>query len=214
LSQHKTEQLYLYTSGKHGIPATKSDDPLLVFRHYQRYLLALTFGFDLETKEWALDIGSGSGYGTELISRHFRNVIGVDADIKAVEYARDVHNRGENVSYIHGGHVRAYDVKFDFITALEVIEHMEPEQGERLIATASKHLSDNGVCVITTPIKEGTAEVPESSSRVPNPWHKHEYSKAELEKVCFKYFEDVQAGETSMGTPEMTFVCRGPKHVD
>lgn len=63
-----------------------------------------------ETGDTALDVGSGSGYLTQLLEKNFDLVIGTDINFKAIN---DQNYKTENLVCCHGGD--ALSVTFDFI---------------------------------------------------------------------------------------------------
>ncbi len=93
-----------------------------------------------------LDVGCGTGAWLERLSRHgFRNLYGVDVEpaqigsTSAKVFQMDVDKDDLQLT----------DVKFQLITAIEVIEHIE--NTGRLLSLVESHLSDNGVFLLTTP---------------------------------------------------------------
>lgn len=190
------EQLYLY-----GPEKTVSDDPTKFFRHMQRYMLAMIHATALEKRDVYVDYGCGSGYGTELISVYFDRSIGLDICPEAVEYAKRTHNRGGTTLFTNS--VAFEGFKPDFITCIEVLEHLGKTQAEHLIAQFGKILDPDGSLVITTPCPDPDGK--------PNPHHLHEYGPDDLYSLLSKHFREVEVEDISLGLLNVIAVCRGPK---
>ncbi|WP_046227682.1 class I SAM-dependent methyltransferase [Paenibacillus dauci] len=93
-----------------------------------------------------LDIGCGVGHYLELAQEHFKNVYGVEPSKTAVEVARQ---KGFTVvnDYFHGE--LKFNLSFDAITIIEVLEHLE--NPVELFKQAATLLSDNGVLLVEVP---------------------------------------------------------------
>lgn len=92
-----------------------------------------------------LDIGCGAGLLTEPLARFGFNMTGLDGAEDALTVAR-AHARPESLSidYRHGmtGDLRRSKEKFDFVTALEIIEHVDdPKESIDDIVSLSKQNS-------------------------------------------------------------------------
>src|ERR1700694_4793114 len=66
------------------------------YEHVHRYLLAagIVSGCDV------IDVGSGAGYGAEMLSRTARSVVGVDIDEAAIAHRKSRYEGG-SVSFVH-----------------------------------------------------------------------------------------------------------------
>lgn len=72
----------------------------------------------------ALDIGCGGGLVCEPLARMGAKVTGIDADRQAITVARSHAERQElDIRYVCGA-VEDHKGKYDFITALEIVEHV------------------------------------------------------------------------------------------
>lgn len=98
-----------------------------------------------------LEVGCGSGLGSVFLSQHCAHVTGIDVKATEVEEAMSLCRR-ENIEF------RTCDLfdldgsqKWDVIVALDVIEHMPIEQGQKLVANIPRHLKPEGMLVIGTP---------------------------------------------------------------
>ena len=109
-----------------------------------------------EPVDFVVDIGCGSGVIAEYLARHARYVIGIDSNVRAIEFARDKFPRA-NLEYRHAliEDVDFEDGTIDRIYSLEVIEHIYFHQAERLLQKAHQILKTSGHIFLTTPNYRG-----------------------------------------------------------
>ncbi len=140
-----------------------------------------------------VDLGCGEGRLMRDLIRdgQFREIVGMDVSVRALEQARDRLHLGEDaapalrerVSLLHGS-VLYRDPRltgFDAAAAIEVIEHLDPP---RLAAFEQAVFQDArpGTVVITTPNAEYNATwetLP--AGRFRHPDHRFEWTRAEFE---------------------------------
>lgn len=92
-----------------------------------------------------LDIGSSTGIMTNEYAKHFRKVVGIDLDLRAVRYANDNFNK-ENLQFL-GSPIEESNFKeasFDVITCSHIYEHVPSDK--ELIENIYKLLKPGGVC--------------------------------------------------------------------
>lgn len=106
----------------------------------------------LPTTARILDVGCGSGAWLNRLSKHgFSNLSGIDHDVQ----------QSANVSFsiqqvdLNNAHWAGVDGKFDLITCLEVIEHVE--NIGNLLEMFRRHLAPDGFILLTTPNVESIA---------------------------------------------------------
>jgi 2-polyprenyl-3-methyl-5-hydroxy-6-metoxy-1,4-benzoquinol methylase len=128
------------------------------FTHYEFYL-AFVREF-MERKGAVLDIGCGAGQNTAMLSRYSRTAIGIDSDPKAAAFARK-HNTVTGASFIAGEFPAPTgpDGWYDYVFAVETLEHVPYEAQERFIKSALALLTTDGLMFITTP-REDTPAAP------------------------------------------------------
>jgi 2-polyprenyl-3-methyl-5-hydroxy-6-metoxy-1,4-benzoquinol methylase len=113
----------------------KTENYLLSANHHlQRYIFALLHS---EKDTTCLDLGCGSGYGAFLMGLQCKNVLGVDKDPEAIEYARNHFNQG-HVGFIEKDMLPIIH-DYDIITCFEVIEHLTEAQGVYLLKSIMNH---------------------------------------------------------------------------
>lgn len=99
-----------------------------------------------------LDCACGTGYGVRLLREQGRaeNVLGVDLDPMAIQYARSNHRPpGTDYSCASATTLPLEAQSFDAVTSFETIEHMEDAEG--LLAEFHRVLAPFGILIISTP---------------------------------------------------------------
>ncbi len=106
--------------------------------------------------EHVLDLGCSQGIASLLLARDGHQVVGVDIDPGAIEFARnellkesEAVRRRVRFELIEAGRLPFEDASFDSVLLGEVIEHLA--RPERVIAEALRVLRPNGRIVLTTP---------------------------------------------------------------
>lgn len=127
-----------------------------------------------------LEIGTGSGYGIEVVAPHARRFVTLDKHAPAPELlARpDVEFRQAVVPPLDFP-----DESFDCVISFQVIEHIRDDR--RFVREIHRVLRPGGRFIVTTP------NAPMSLTR--NPWHVREYTAAELRRLLAPPFREVEA---------------------
>ncbi len=184
---------------------TQSDSPQLYSLSLHRALMAFSLVVDIpdEKRVAYLDFGCGSGMITELIAPGFQRAVGVEKRPEARKYAELVHNRSSARFVDTLESAQAYG-PFNFITAMEVIEHMSLDEAKATLRKLAALLDSDGLLYLTTPIalqKDGSSEE--------NPYHVHEYQPSELVGILQSYFGKVESARLSGRT--FQFFCWEPR---
>ncbi len=125
-----------------------------------------------------LEIGTGSGYGIEVVAPHASSFVTIDK------------HRPEGVVMPEGVEFRQAvvpplpfaDSSFDCVISFQVIEHIDRD-GD-FVREVARVLRDGGIFIVTTP------NAPMSLTR--NPWHVREYTAVELRRLLAAGFSDVE----------------------
>lgn len=132
-----------------------------------------------------LDIGSGFGLGATFLGQNVKEVVGVDVSPYRVDEATKMCSL-ENVSFKLADMVEsAYGEKFDVVTNLDVIEHMDEPLGIKLVENCAKSVKKDGMFILGTPswyIRD--YQGPESKAG-----HVRMYKQEELLEIMDKYFD-------------------------
>jgi 2-polyprenyl-3-methyl-5-hydroxy-6-metoxy-1,4-benzoquinol methylase len=145
----------------------------------------LTFHYKLAEKyvqegDHVLDIACGEGYGTNIISKRARSIIGGDVDAGAVEKANRINKQSDNTQF------RVLDVTktnlpenhFDVCLSMETIEHVD---ADLMLGELQRILKPKGRLILSTP-QNSMGHIPVTAE------HRVEYSYAELKALVEKYF--------------------------
>ena len=127
-----------------------------------------------------LEIGTGSGYGVEVIAPHARSFVTLD---------KHVPEAGSLPCLPHVRYMQATvpplpfaDGSFDFVISFQVIEHIRRDVD--FVREVHRVLRPGGQFIVTTP------NAPMSLTR--NPWHVREYTADELRDLLARSFSAVE----------------------
>jgi GT2 family glycosyltransferase/SAM-dependent methyltransferase len=152
----------------------------VVYEHYHRYLWAAP----LVSARTVLDLGSGEGFGSAILSDTAAHVTGVDLDERTVEHSR-LNYSGANLRFEVGSALdlsRYEDGSFGAVVAFEIIEHVQDQ--ERVLSEVARVLSEDGLLVISTPDRRAYSE---ASGQV-NPFHARELALEEFSALLEAHF--------------------------
>lgn len=127
-----------------------------------------------------LEIGTGSGYGIELVAPHARRFVTIDKHRPQEELLA----RGD-VTFLEAEvpPLPFRDASFDWVISFQVIEHIRDDRA--FVAEIHRVLRPGGRFLVTTP------NAPMSLTR--NPWHVREYTPEELRRLLLGPFSEVEA---------------------
>ena len=151
----------------------------------KEYHFAGEFGKDKKI----MDYGCGPGYGSEILSKYAKKVIGVDIRTKAIDYARRTYQQS-NLTFqvISPSKPLPFKEKyFDVIISSHVIEHI-PDVNTYL-CELKRILKINGKLIISTPNRKFRL-LP--FQKPYNPYHIREYTPKSLKKELKNNFHTVE----------------------
>lgn len=149
---------------------------------FQRSLLAYLEAAKLISGK-VLEIGTGSGYGVNIIAPHTDEFVTIDKYQTGV--ADEAPAGKSNVTFLQMNVPPLHDISsgsFDFVITFQVIEHIQED--DIFLQEISRVLKSGGKLIVTTPNKK--------MSLTRNPWHVREYTVQELEKLLLTCFRKVQ----------------------
>lgn len=146
---------------------------------FQRSILAYHYAADLVSGK-VLEIGTGSGYGIEVIAPKTETFTTIDKHNPASELLEV-----DNVEFISAKvpPLPFEDESFDYVISFQVIEHIKRDKA--FVEEVSRVLKKGGKFIVSTPNK------PMSITR--NPWHVREYSKEEFTTLLSSQFSDIES---------------------
>ena len=126
-----------------------------------------------------LEIGTGMGYGVEVIAPKATRYISIDKELPAQI------NQLENVEYydMEVPPIGFENCSFDAVVSFQVIEHIDDDIA--CVREVARVLRPGGKFVVSTP------NAPMSLTR--NPWHVREYNADELRNLLECHFSKVEA---------------------
>lgn len=147
--------------------------------HLHRYAITK----DYVKNKIVLDIASGEGYGSNLLAKEAKTVIGVDIDEISIELAKKKYNR-ENLKFLTGSadNIPLKDNSVDVVVSFETIEHHDKH--DEMLREIKRVLTPSGVLIISSPDKKYYSDIPKKE----NPFHIKELYLNEFKEVIEKYF--------------------------
>ena len=157
---------------------------------YLRHLAAYNFAMPFVDGKSILEIGCGSGYGTNFLAGIASTVTAVDTSEVAIKYCKEKYNK-DNLIFkrINGTKIPFNDTSFDVCISFQVIEHINPNLVPNWLSEVKRVLKDNGIFIATTPNKK-LRLLP--FQKPWNPHHLKEYDYEELKEILEDVFSDVE----------------------
>ena len=145
---------------------------------FQRSLLAYHEAAKIISGD-VLEIGTGEGYGAEVLSAKATRFITIDKTTPSNLF------QAPNVEFIEAAvpPIPAPNNSFDYVVSFQVIEHIK--QDFELVREVHRVLKPGGKFIVTTP------NAPMSLTR--NPWHIREYRPEELTNLLECTFSKVES---------------------
>jgi 2-polyprenyl-3-methyl-5-hydroxy-6-metoxy-1,4-benzoquinol methylase len=136
--------------------ALTSGPPAQRFWH-QSKLNLLDWFFPVAPGDRIIDVGCGSGVFSDAMARRGADVLGIDANTSAVDYATRTFARPGGATFRKGflDELSLEPASFDKATCLEVIEHVYEHQARKLFADLLVILKPGGQLFVTTPNYRG-----------------------------------------------------------
>ena len=183
---------HLPMDGERYIPEMPAEIEL---EQLHRYALAL----QLCAGKIVLDIASGEGYGSYLMSTSAKAVFGVDISEEAIRHSQSKYTE-KNLKFMVGtcSELPLKDGSVDLVVSFETIEHHD--QHEEMMLEISRVLTPDGVLLISSPDKENYSCMPATH----NHFHVKELYRYEFEGLLNKYFENVAVYGQSALTASIT----------
>ena len=134
-----------------------------------------------------LDLGCNTGYGTEMLFRSAKKVVGVDVSEKAIVSAENQHGHlGIQFQKINGKTLPFDDEAFDVVVSFQVIEHIVDYK--KFIDEIKRIITPEGVIIFTTP----NALLRLDPGMKPwNKFHVREFNHSDLKPLLNTFFKNV-----------------------
>ena len=149
-----------------------------VIDHLHRYALTLNF---IKNKI-VLDVASGEGYGSNLMSKYALKVIGVDISEEAVLHASQKY-KSNNLSFETGSAAKIPldDHSVDVVVSFETLEHHDKHK--EMMTEVKRVLKKDGVFIVSTPERENYQKVDPN-----NIFHVKELNLKEFQDLISEFF--------------------------
>jgi ubiquinone/menaquinone biosynthesis C-methylase UbiE len=149
-----------------------------VYDHLHRYAKALDF---VKGKD-VVDIASGEGYGSNLLSKVANRVTGVDISEEAVEFANNKYS-ASNLSFIVGSadNIPLPNNSIDVVVSFETLEHHDKH--DEMMAEIKRILRPGGLMIMSTPDTDNYKDKGEV-----NHFHVKELNLLEFKQLVSRYF--------------------------
>jgi 2-polyprenyl-3-methyl-5-hydroxy-6-metoxy-1,4-benzoquinol methylase len=151
--------------------------------HLHRYAIANNY---IEGKI-VLDIASGEGYGSNIMSKKASYVYGVDIDVIAVQEAKLKYKK-DNLEFLTGStsQIPLGDNSVEVVVSFETIEHHDLH--DEMMCEIKRVLKPNGILIISTPDKLFYSD----ERNFNNQFHLKELYKQEFVDLMFRNFNKMQ----------------------
>jgi SAM-dependent methyltransferase len=133
-----------------------------------------------------VDLACGEGYGSAVLARSARSVVGVDANPEAFAHARAKYTAA-NLGF-ERNLVELWAGDVDCVVFLQTIEHVQDP--DAVLEHVRELIGPAGVAYVSTPNVLTLA--PKGAQRSGNPWHVREYRPQEYRELCARHFSGVQ----------------------
>lgn len=149
--------------------------------HLHRYAIAMA----LIKGKTVLDIASGEGYGSHLMSFEGSYIYGVDIDEETIERAQIKYKR-DNLKFLKGStsQIPLQDNSVDVIISYETIEHHD--EHEQMLIEIKRVLRPEGFLLISSPDKYFYSDI----RKYNNPFHVKELYKDEFVNLISNNFNN------------------------
>jgi 2-polyprenyl-3-methyl-5-hydroxy-6-metoxy-1,4-benzoquinol methylase len=139
---------------------------------------------------YVADVGSGTGFGTHLLTRNAVEVHGYEIDDSALRFSQRVF-ANKKIWFHHGDITNALEGQYDFVTMIDVIEHIQHDR--RALNNCKALLKPSGLFMLSTPNRLSRYRKAQT--------HIREYSPAELKTLLKRVFSSVDIRDYKLDVP-------------
>lgn len=156
---------------------------------YKDHIARYNFAASFVANKTVLDIACGEGYGTIILAKKARSVIGVDLSKSTIKEAKSKYKNKESIpiQFVHSdaiAYLKQSKQKFDVLVTYETIEHIK--EFEMFLTLAKTCLKPGGLLMISTPNKKFSDLLAGDTF---NPYHVREFYSNELIDTLTRIFD-------------------------
>ena len=162
------------------------NDIKLEIEHYQRYLSVQRLVKD----KIVLDAACGEGYGSDILAKYAKKVIGIDLDNDTITRAKVKYKDRDNLIFIQGNieKLEIEDCSIDIVISFETIEHVSEDIQKNFLNEIDRVLKNDGIMVMSTPNKRIYSDLHNYN----NEFHIKEFYHKDFLKFLHEKFQFVQ----------------------
>ena len=144
-----------------------------VSKHLIRYQFVSTFvNSDMEI----IDAACGTGYGSNLLAKKAKRVLGIDYSKEAILFAK-ANYQSKNITFKVDNILNFnFKKKYDAIITLETLEHLSKSQAIKWLKKCKNSLKSNSTFICSSPM----LRVRNNKPYITNPHHLYEMKKQEF----------------------------------
>lgn len=167
-------------TGERFLPEMKG---VIENEHFSRYFFVVN-QIDLSAKI-VVDLASGEGYGSHILSQYAEKVIGIDLSSEAIDHAKASYQK-ENLDFRVGDacNIPLKDNFADVFVSFETIEHHDRHL--EMVAEIKRVLKPDGVLIISSPDKKHYSDI----TGYKNQYHIKELYYEEFKLLLKKFFNN------------------------
>lgn len=152
-----------------------------------------------------LDIACGEGYGSAMLARSARSVLGVDIDENAVKHARSTYHGISGLEFMQGNaaQIPVGDNSVDVLVSFETIEHHDRHR--EMLSEIRRVLRPDGLLIISSPNRVVYTELAGHH----NEFHVKELDFAEFDAVLREQFGDIRYFGQRLAVGSSIFTLQG-----
>jgi 2-polyprenyl-3-methyl-5-hydroxy-6-metoxy-1,4-benzoquinol methylase len=136
------------------------------------------------------DIGSGTGFGTHMLTRNAVGVDGYELDDSALQFSQRVFTNNK-IWFRQGDIVKGIEGQYDFVVMIDVIEHIPNDR--KALQNCKALLKNSGILILSTPNRLSRYRKAIT--------HVREYSHAELKTLLKRVFVSVDIRDYKLDAP-------------
>lgn len=167
----------IHDNGERILPTEEGEVSFVFSRHNFAYRYARNFVRD----KTVIDIGCGTGYGSNILSEQAKFVYGIDYHPGTILYCKEHYNASNIRFYQRDATKLEFKQQFDVAVCFQIIEHIDNISD--FIERIKRLVKPGGKILISTPNVKETKK-----GQRKNPYHLNEMTFAQFNNLLQKHF--------------------------